>query len=108
MFGDFNIGWGYAWWFPAVYALITIVIMVIYGKGFAKKFFRFPGAKFKGRIPTIISSTVFSRGIMVYAIFIPLQTGAIWLWIGVTVFSISTILSAISMIDFATEYGVHG
>ena len=102
MFVQFSIGWGYAWWFPAIYILLTIVIMVIYGKGFTKKFLRLPGAKFKGKIPTIFSSTVFSRGIMAYAIFIPLQTGTIWFWIGVSIFSISIFLYAISMINFAT------
>jgi len=41
---------------------MTIVIMVIYGKGFIKTFFRFPGVGFKGKLPTILSSTLFSRG----------------------------------------------
>ena len=102
MFAELSIGWGYAWWFPAVYMLITIVLMVIYGKGFTKKFLRLPWTKFKGKIPTILSSTFFSRGIMAYAVFVPLQTGTIWFWTGVSVFSISTTLSAISMINFAT------
>ena len=102
MFGDFNIGWGYAWWFPAVYAFITILIMVIYGKDFIKKFFRFPGGKFKRKIPTILSSTVFSRGIMAYAIFLPFQTVTVWFWIGVSVFGICIILSVIAMVNFAS------
>ena len=102
MFGDFNIGWEYAWWFPAVYLLITIVIMATYGKRFIKKFFRLPGARFRGKIPTIFSSTLFSRGIMAYAIFVPFQINTVWFWIGVSIFSISTILSIIAMINFAT------
>ena len=102
MFAEISIGWAYAWWFPAVYLLMTLVIMIIFGKGFIKKFLRFPGARFKGKIPTLVSSTLFSRGIMAYAIFIPLQVGTIWFWIGITVFSISAIFSAISMINFAS------
>ena len=102
MFTELITGWEYAWWFPAVYMLITIIMMVIYGKGFTKRFLRLPGAKFKGKVPTILSSTLFSRGIMAYAVFIPLQTSTVWFWIGISVFSISTILSAISMINFAT------
>ena len=102
MFAELSIGWGYAWWFPAVYMLITIVIMMVYGKGFTKRFLRLPGAKFKGKIPTILSGTLFSRGIMAYAIFIPFQTSTIWFWAGVSIFSISTVLTAISMINFAT------
>ena len=101
MFAGLGIGWEYAWWFPAIYILITIMIMIIYGMGFTKRFFRLPGAKFKGKIPTIFSSTLFSRGIMAYAVFVPLQTSTIWFWIGVSIFGISTILSAIAMINFA-------
>ena len=102
MFVGLTTGWEYAWWFPAVYMLMTIVIMVIYGKGFIKTFFRFPGVGFKGKLPTILSSTLFSRGIMAYAIFVPLQTSTIWFWFGVTISSISVILSAISIVNFAT------
>jgi len=102
LFTEISIGWDYAWWFPAIYILITIVIMIIYGMDFTKRFFRLPGARFKGKLPTIFSSTVFSRGIMAYAVFVPLQTGTTWFWIGVSIFSISTILSAIAMVNFAT------
>ena len=77
MFTELSIGWGYGWWFPAVYVLITAIILLIYGKGFTKRFLRMPGGKFKWKIPTIISSTVFSRGIMAFAIFVPLQNGNI-------------------------------
>ena len=102
MFGDLNIGWDYAWWFPAIYTLITVIFMVVYGKAFNKKFFRFPGGKFKWKIPTIISSTVFSRGILAYAIFLQLKTDRAWFWIGAVVFGISIILSIISMANFAS------
>ena len=102
MLPQVNIGLVYAWWFPAVYLLITIIIIVIYGKDFTKRFFRLPGAKFKGKIPTLLSSTLFSRGIMAYAVFLPLQIDTVWFWIGTSVFSISTILSVVSMINFAT------
>ena len=102
MFAELSIGWVYAWWFPAVYMLITIVIMMVYGKGFTKRFLRMPGGKLKWKIPTILSSTVFSRGIMAYAIFVPLQYSNIWFWLGVSIFSITTLLYAVSMISFAT------
>ena len=39
---------------------------------------------------------------MFYAIFVPIQLNTIWFWIGVVFFSVSTILSALSMINFAT------
>ena len=102
LFTGLSNRWEYAWWFPAIYVLVTIVIMIIYGMDFTKRFFRLPGARFKGKIPTIFSSTLFSRGIMAYAVFVPIQTNIIWFWLGVSIFSISTILSAIAMINFAT------
>ncbi|UCG54390.1 MAG: isoprenylcysteine carboxylmethyltransferase family protein [Dehalococcoidia bacterium] len=102
MFSNISIGLDYAWWFPAIYLLITIAIMVIYGKGFTKKFLRLPGSKFKWKIPTILSSTLFSRGIMAYAIFIPIHFNTVWFWVGVVFFGGSTILSTLSMINFAT------
>jgi protein-S-isoprenylcysteine O-methyltransferase Ste14 len=76
--------------------------MVIFGKGFTRKFLRLPGSKFKWKIPTILSSTLFSRGIMAYAVFLPLELDTIWFWIGVSLFGISVILTAISMVNFAT------
>ncbi|MFC2067351.1 hypothetical protein ACFLUO_09975 [Chloroflexota bacterium] len=72
MFAELTIGWDYAWWFPAVYVVITVGIMVVYGNEFTKRFFRLPSGKFKWKVPTIISSTLFGRGIMAYAIFYPL------------------------------------
>ena len=102
MFGDFNIGWDYAWWFPAIYALITVIFLVVYGKAFMKKFFRFPGGKFKWKIPTIVSSTVFSRGIVAYAIFLPLKIDSAWFWIGAVAIGISIILYAIAVYNFAS------
>ena len=102
MFGDFNVSWDYAWWFPAVYTLITVIFMVIYGKSFIKKFFRFPGGRFKWKIPTIISSSIFSRGILAYAIFIPLKINTAWFWIGVVIFGITIIFTNITMVNFAS------
>ena len=37
---ELTIGWEYAWWFPAVYALITIVVILVYGRAFMKRFLR--------------------------------------------------------------------
>ncbi|MFC1954030.1 methyltransferase family protein, partial [Chloroflexota bacterium] len=56
----------------------------------------------KWKIPTIISSTIFGRGIMGYAIFLTVDASTAWLWIGVVIFCIGTSLTAISMINFAT------
>ena len=102
MFDDFNVSWDYAWWFPAVYTLIIIIFIAIYGRNYFKKFFRFPGGRFKWKIPTIISSSLFSRGILAYVIFIHLKINTAWFWIGVVIFGISIIFTIITMINFAS------
>ena len=79
-----------------------MVFIAIYGKTFFSKFFRFPGGKFKWKIPTLISSSVFSRGILAYAIFIPLKIDTAWFWIGVVVFGIGIIFTVITMFNFAS------
>jgi len=38
IFAGISIGWEYAWWFPAVYALVTIIVILIYGRAFMKRF----------------------------------------------------------------------
>ena len=93
MLPELNIGWGYAWWFPSAYALITISIVVIYGREFLKRFFRFPKSEsIKHKIPVILGATLFGRAIMVYSIFVPLKLNTLWLWIGVFIFVIDALL----------------
>jgi protein-S-isoprenylcysteine O-methyltransferase Ste14 len=100
---ELSIGWGYAWWFPATYALITILMVAIYGRDFAKRFLRFPVTKsIKQKIPVMLSATLFGRGLMIYSIFVPLQLNSTWFWIGISIFIIGVILSTITMINFAT------
>ena len=99
---NLRIGWGFGWWFPAVYAVLTLSLMVIYGKGFSKKFFHIPSAKsLKQKIPYIFSAALFGRALMVFSVFIPLKLNTPWFWIGILIFLIGTIFSAIAMVTFA-------
>lgn len=103
LLSELSIGWEYAWWFPATYALITILMVAMYGRDFAKRFLRFPGSKsIKQKIPIMLSATLFGRALMIYSIFVPLQLNTKWFWIGVLIFIIGAILTAIAMINFAT------
>ena len=103
MLPELNIGWGYAWWFPATYVLITISIVAIYGREFSKRFFRFPKSEsIKQKIPVLLGAALFGRAIMIYSIFVPLELNTLWLWIGVFIFLIGAPLTAIAMINFAT------
>lgn len=102
MFPFQEIGLDYAWWFPAIYLLVTVIVMIIYGKNFIKKFLQIPGSRFKGKIPTLISSTLFSRGLMFYAIVLPFRGDTAWFWIGMVIFGISIILYILALLNFAT------
>ncbi|MFC1935397.1 methyltransferase family protein [Chloroflexota bacterium] len=103
LLSEISIGWEYAWWFPAVYALITIVVITIHGRAFVKRFFRFPeSTSFKGKIPTTLSATLFGRVLMICSVFVPLQLNTVWFWIGVLIFTVGAILTTLAMIDFAT------
>lgn len=108
MLPELNIGWGYAWWFPSAYTLVTIVIVAIYGREFAKRFFHFPKSEsIKHKIPSILGAALFGRAIMVYSIFVPLKLNTPLLWIGVFIFVIGALLTAIAMINFATTSQDH-
>ena len=103
LLSELRIGWGNAWWFPAVYGIITLVMIVIYARNFSKKFFRIPGVKsIKEKVPTIFGAFLFGRGLMIYSVFVPLKLNTTFFWIGVSIFIIGAIFSAIAMINFAT------
>jgi protein-S-isoprenylcysteine O-methyltransferase Ste14 len=79
------------------------VLFIIYGRDFAKRFLRFPGSKsIKGKILSMLSFTLFGRVLMLYSIFVPLRTDSSWFWVGILIFSFGTILTTISMVNFAT------
>lgn len=100
---NLNSGWGYAWWFPVAYALMTILIIAIYGKAFLNRFFSFPkSASLKNKLPVLFGAALLGRGIALYSIFLPLKHDSLWLWVGVFIFVIGILLTAIAMINFAT------
>jgi protein-S-isoprenylcysteine O-methyltransferase Ste14 len=102
IFSKINIGWDYAWWFPAAYALLTLTMIAIYGKVFSRKFFHIPSSKsLKQKIPYILGAALFGRALMVFSIFIPLKLNTTWFWIGILIFLVGTVLSAIAMVTFA-------
>jgi hypothetical protein len=77
---ELNMGWEYAWWFPAAYALITISIVGIYGRTFSKRFFRLPQSEsIRPRIPVLLGAALLGRVIMIYSIFVPLELNTPWL-----------------------------
>ena len=100
---EISIGWDYAWWFPAIYALITLLVVAIYGRDFGKKFFRFPTTKSRReKLPVALGATVFGRLLMFIPIFVPLSLNTPWFWIGSFVFGIGMILTTIAMVNFAS------
>jgi protein-S-isoprenylcysteine O-methyltransferase Ste14 len=100
---DLSIGWDNAWWFPAAYGSITVIIIAIYRKKFVKKFFRFPSfASMKERVITMSGAFIFGRLLMVYSLFVKLKLNTICFWIGVIIFSLGMVITVIAMINFAS------
>lgn len=100
---ELSVGLEYAWWFTAAYALITISMIVIYGRDFSRRFFRIPATKsIKQKIPIVLGAALFGRALMIYSIFEPLQLNTVQFWIGILIFVIGAILTTIAMINFAT------
>jgi protein-S-isoprenylcysteine O-methyltransferase Ste14 len=99
---DFNIDLGYAWWFTVAYALITISMIAIYGRGFSRRFFSLATSKsIKQKIPVVLGAALFGRALMLYSIFIPLKLSIAWFLPGILIFVIGAILTTIAMINFA-------
>jgi protein-S-isoprenylcysteine O-methyltransferase Ste14 len=99
---DFNVDFGYAWWFTLTYALITLSMIVIFGRTFSKRFFSLATSKsFKQKIPVVLGAALFGRALMLYSIFVPLKLSIAWFLPGVLIFVVGAILTTIAMTNFA-------
>jgi protein-S-isoprenylcysteine O-methyltransferase Ste14 len=98
-----EIGWAGGWWFTATFGLVSIILIMIYGRAFAKRLFSFPKFQsLKERIISMASVFLFARGLMIYTVFVPFQVGGALFYIGTTVFVLGLIAHISAMINFAT------
>jgi hypothetical protein len=70
--GQLELGWSTGWWFTAAFGLVNVVIILRYGKKFARRLVAFPKFKsFYEKAISMASVFLFTRAIMVYTIFVP-------------------------------------
>jgi protein-S-isoprenylcysteine O-methyltransferase Ste14 len=98
-----EVGWSTGWWFTAAFGLVNLILIIRYGKAFAKHLFAFP--KFQSlteRIISLASVFLFARALMVYTVFVPIKEYGVRFYGGIIVFIIGLGVHTYAMINFAT------
>ena len=98
-----DIGWSTGWWFTAAFGLVNIILIIWYGKRFARHLFAFP--KFQSlreRIISMASVFLFARALMAYTVFFPIKAYGIGFYFGLAIFLFGLIAHTYAMINFAT------
>ncbi|MBA7669129.1 hypothetical protein ES703_77257 [subsurface metagenome] len=98
----FNIGLLNAWWYPIVYGIANIAFMIAYPKKFRLRMFTIPKVESRFlKAMFFVSLFFFSRGLIIYSIFVPLVLSSPWFWPGTIVFVIGLGLYAVALYNFA-------
>jgi len=98
-----NIGLVNAWWYPVAFGIVNIAFMIAYPKRFRKRLFAIPKAEsWFLKVMFFVSMVLFSRGLIIYSIFVPLAPGSPWFWPGTIVFVIGLGLYAAALYNFAS------
>ena len=69
-----EVGWSTGWWFTAAFGLVNLVLILGYGKAFAKHLFALP--KFQSlaeRAISLASVFLFASALRVYTVFVPIR-----------------------------------
>ena len=98
-----NIGLLNAWWYAIIYGIVNIAFMIAYPKKFRRRLFAIPkaGSRFL-KVMFFVSLVIFSRGLIIYSIFVPLVLSSPWFWPGTIVFVIGLGLYAVALYNFAS------
>lgn len=98
-----EVGWSTGWWFTAAFGLVNIILIIAYGKMFAKHLFAFPKFQsLKERIISMASVFLFARALMVYTLFVPIKVYGAWFYGGISVYILGLVAHTYAMINFAT------
>lgn len=96
------IGWWHGWWFTVVFGMVNGFIMLRYPRCFSKRVLRVPPfTTLREKVVSYISVLVFTRGLMILTVFIPIRSETIWFLPGMAVFAAGTALYTNAMIHFA-------
>jgi protein-S-isoprenylcysteine O-methyltransferase Ste14 len=101
---EFQIGWLNGWWYPAVFGLINLGLVLIYSPWtFGKRLVRLP--PFASRIEKILSLAavfLFGRGLMIYSIFVTIKWASAWFYVGTALFLAGLTAYTRELVNFAT------
>jgi hypothetical protein len=85
---EFQIGWWNGWWYPVLFGLINLVLIVAFGpRAFGKRLVRMP--PFSSRIEKILSLAsvfLFGRGMIIYSFFVTIKLTSVWFYLGTAIF----------------------
>jgi protein-S-isoprenylcysteine O-methyltransferase Ste14 len=106
---EFQIGWLNGWWYPALFGLINLVLIAVYGpRTFGTRLVRMP--PFSSRIEKILSLAsvfLFGRGMIIYSFFVTIKLTTPWFYFGTTIFLIGLIFYTQSLVNFASTPSDH-
>jgi len=99
---ELDFGLWTAWWYSAAFGITNLFLIFVYPRVPAKRLFRMPtfGSR-RERIVSYISIFMFARGLMVFAVFVPVKLHTVWLWVGTMVFLVCLAVHTVAMFDFA-------
>ena len=84
-----NIGLLNAWWYPVAFGIVNLISMIAHPKQFRQRVFAIPGMESRLlKITFFVSMVLFSRGLILYSVFVPLVLNTPWFWTGTTIFVI--------------------
>lgn len=105
---ELTIGIKTAWWFSVIYLLGMIIVMIYYPKESWVRFFGGSESEFTKndtkthrRIKKGISYICWF-GLIIYAVFVPVQWGTIHFYFGLGIFAISMLLYVIALFNYAS------
>jgi protein-S-isoprenylcysteine O-methyltransferase Ste14 len=101
---EFQIGWLNGWWYPAVFGLVNLGLIVAYGpRTFGKRLVRLPpfASPFE-KILSLAAVFLFGRGLMIYSIFVTMKWNTVWFYLGTALFLSGLPVYARAIVNFAT------
>jgi protein-S-isoprenylcysteine O-methyltransferase Ste14 len=97
----FQIGWWNAWWFMTVFVLQWLAVLLLPGN-LMKRTGDVPGNQTRRyEIVTFVTNGLWVAATL-YSIFLPLQLGTPWLWVGLMVFIAGLVMLVLTTIAIAT------
>ncbi|MBU2510050.1 isoprenylcysteine carboxylmethyltransferase family protein [bacterium] len=97
-----KIGWTNGWWFTLVFGLVNSYFFIKYPRDFSRRILKFPGFEsVKDKAISFASVVLFTRGMMVYTIFVKINMDSIAAMIGISLFLLALVFYTSALKSFA-------